>query len=148
MRIQESVMKLLLSQPFYGSLAAAISICESKTVTKTEMTLFPSPVLKYNKEWYEGLSGPQAIGALLHELLHLMLLHALRRGERDPLLWAICCDMAVNDQLPPEMLLPNAVTTEAISHKLNIKIQKYQSAERYYEDLSRLLDDNFSLIQR
>jgi len=108
----------------------------------------PFPVLKYNKEWYEGLSDAQAIGALLHELLHLLLMHALRRGERDPLLWAVCCDMAVNDHLPPEMLPPSAVTTEATERKLHIKIEHYQSAERYYEDLARLLDDNMSLIQR
>ena len=73
------------------------------------MTLFPSPVLKYNAQWFESLSDPQAIGVLLHELLHLLLLHPLRMGGRDPLLWAACCDMAVNDVLAPEMLLPDAL---------------------------------------
>ncbi len=148
MRIQDAVMKLLISQPFYGSLAASISIRESQTVGKTEMTLFPSPVLKYNKEWYEGLSDAQAVGALLHELLHLLLLHALRRGERDPLLWAVCCDMAVSDHLPLEMLTPNAVTTEKIEREIHHKLERCKSAESYYAQLLRLLDDRVSLIQR
>lgn len=148
MRMQDSVMKLLVNQPFYGALAAAISLRESKTVDKIKMTLFPYPVLIYNKEWYEGLGDAQAIGALMHELLHLLLLHSLRRGERDPLLWAVCCDMAVNAYLPPEMLLPNAVTTEIIAQQTHQKLERYKSAERYYTELSVQLDETFSLIQR
>jgi predicted metal-dependent peptidase len=148
MRMQDAVMKLLLSQPFYGSLAASISLRESKTTAKTQMTLFPSPVLKYNEAWFEDLSDAQAVGALLHELLHLLLLHVLRRGERDPLLWAVCCDMAVNDQLPIEMLLPNAVTTEKIEKEIHQKLERGRSAERYYAELIALLDDRFSLVQR
>lgn len=148
MRMQDAVMKLLLSQPFYGSLAASIAIRDSKTVGRMEMTLLPAPVLKYNKEWYETLSDAQAVGVLLHELLHLLLLHALRRGERDPLLWAVCCDMAVNDHLLPEMLPPNATTTEKIEQEIHHKLERRKSAERYYAELTRLLEDRISLIQR
>jgi predicted metal-dependent peptidase len=113
-----------------------------------EMSLFPSPVLKYNKEWYESLSDIQAIGALLHELLHLLLLHPLRRGERDPLLWAVCCDIAVNEHIPSEMLLPSAATIEKIEQKIRHKLEHQKSAEHYYAELSKLLDDSFSLIMR
>ncbi len=148
MRIQDSVMKLLLSQPFYGSLAATMSLRESKTVPKIKMALFPSPVLQYNKEWYEALNDTQAMGVLLHELLHLLLLHALRRGERDPLLWAACCDMAVNDTLPPEMRLPDAVTTEKIEREIHHKLERCKSAEHYYAELSKLPNDMLSLLQR
>ncbi len=148
MRIQDGVMKLLFSQPFYGALAASVSISESKRTAKLQMSLLPSPVLKYNKAWYEELSDAQAIGALLHELLHLLLLHALRRGERDPLLWAVCCDMAVNDQLPSDMLPPEAVTTEKIEKEIHKKLTRGASAERYYAELIALLDDNISLVQR
>ena len=148
MRIQNAVMKLLLSQPFYGSLAAAVSLRESRATAKLQMTLLPSPVLKYNNDWYETLPDAQAVGALLHELLHLLLLHALRRGERDPLLWAVCCDMAVNDQLPAEMLPPEAVTTEKIEKEVHHELQRGASAERYYAELISLLDDRISLVQR
>ncbi len=148
MRMQDAVMKLLLSQPFYGSLAASISLQESKSAAKLKMSLFPSPVLTYNAEWFGSLDDAQAVGALLHELLHLLLLHALRRGERDPLLWAVCCDMAVNDQLPPEMRPPDAVTTEKIEKEIHQQLQRGASAERYYAELISLLDDRFSLVQR
>lgn len=148
MRMQDAVMKLLLSQPFYGALAANISIRESRTASNMEMSLSPSPVLKYNKEWYESLSDAQALGALLHELLHLLLLHALRRGERDPLLWAVCCDMAVNEHIPAEMLPPNAAAAEKIEQKIKCKLERGKSAEYYYAELSKLLDDRFSFTLR
>ena len=148
MRMQDAVMKLLLSQPFYGALAASISLHESKAVPKLQMSLVSSPVLKYNAGWFEGLTDAQAVGALLHELLHLLLLHALRCGERDPLLWAVCCDMAVNDQLPPDMLPPEAVTTEKIEKEIHHELQRGASAERYYAELVSLLDNRLSLTQR
>lgn len=34
--------------------------------------------------------------AIIHELLHVILFHSLRRGIRDPELWNIACDFAVN----------------------------------------------------
>lgn len=148
MRMQDAVMKLLLSQSFYGSIASAISIRESRTTANMEMSLSPSPILKYNKEWYESLNDAQALGALLHELLHLLLQHALRRGDRDPLLWTVCCDMAVNEHIPPDMLPPEAATVEKIEQKIHIKLDRLKSVEYYYAMLSKLLDDRFSFMQR
>ena len=43
MRMRNAVMKLLLSQPFYGSLAAAISLRESAKAQKMRMTFVPFP---------------------------------------------------------------------------------------------------------
>lgn len=148
MRIQNALMKLLLSQPFYGSIATALSLREAGHIPKLEMSLFPAPVLAYNREWFERLSDARALGALLHELLHLLLLHALRRNGRDTALWAVCCDMAANYYLLPEMLLENAVTTERIAERLKHELEPGKSAEHYYVELSRILDGSFSLMQR
>lgn len=148
MRIQDALINLLMRQPFYGTLASVLSIQESNAVTKMEMSLIPTPSLKYNREWYEELPDAQAVGALMHELLHLLLLHALRQGNRDPLLWAVCCDMAVNDHIPDDMLPDNAVTTEQIELKMKCKLERMRSAEYYYNKLSSLLDDSISLVKR
>jgi len=148
MRIQDALIKLLMLQPFYGALASVLSIQESDTVKKEEMSLLPTPSLKYNKKWYEELPDAQAVGVLMHELLHLLLLHALRQGSRDPLLWAICCDMAVNDHIPDEMLPDNAVTTEQIELIVKCKLERMRSAEYYYNKLSGLPDAPISLLKR
>ena len=148
MRTRDAVMKLLLVQPFYASLASVISLQESETVPTLRMTLLPSPVLKVNPAWYEALSDAQAQGVLLHELLHLLFLHPLRRGDRDPLLWAVSCDLAVNELLPPAMLTPEAATVDRIEAKIEHKLERGMGAERYYAALSRLLEDSFSLLAR
>jgi len=148
MRIQDALIKLLVLQPFYGALASVLSIQESNAVKKTEMSLLPTPSLKYNRKWYEELPDAQAVGALMHELLHLLLLHSLRQGNRDPLLWAVCCDMAVNDHIPKEMLPDSAVTTERIEFKIKYTLERMRSAEHYYNKLSGLLDDSLSLLKR
>ena len=148
MRIQDALIKLLMLQPFYGALASVLSIQESSAVKKTELSLLPTPSLKYDREWYEGLPDAHAVGALMHELLHLLLLHALRQGGRDPLLWAVCCDMAANDHIPEEMLTDSAVTTERIELKIKCKLERMRSAEDYYNKLSSLLDDSINLVRR
>jgi predicted metal-dependent peptidase len=148
MRIQDALIQLLLTQPFYGALASVLSIQESNAVNKMDMSLLPTPSLKYNKKWYEELPDAQAVGALIHELLHLLLLHALRQGARDPLLWAVCCDMAVNDHIPGGMLPDNAVTTEQIELTMKCKLEGMRSAEYYYQMLSNLMDDSVSLLMR
>ena len=147
MRIQDALIKLLIQQPFYGALATVLSLQESKSIKTLELFLLPSPVLKYNQDWFAGLSDAQASGALMHELLHLLLLHSLRRGNRDLLLWSVCCDMAVNDHIPIEMLPESAVTTRQIESKLRIQLERKKSAEYYYDKLYALLDDSISLMQ-
>ena len=147
MRIQDALIKLLMLQPFYGALASILSIQESDAVKKKEMSLLPTPSLKYNRKWYEELPDTQAVGVLLHELLHLLLLHALRQSNRDPLLWAVCCDMAVNDHIPDQMLPDNAVTTEQVELMVKYKLERMRSSEYYYSKLSGLPDDSISLLK-
>lgn len=45
----------------------------------------------------DGAAWAELIG---HQLLHLGLNHAARRDDRDPLLWNLACDAAVNKLLP------------------------------------------------
>jgi predicted metal-dependent peptidase len=56
--------------------------------------------------------------------------------------------MAVNDHLPPEMLPPSAVTTGKMERELHHKLERQRSAECYYAEISRLISEGFSLIQR
>jgi predicted metal-dependent peptidase len=53
-------------------------------------------VIGYNPSFIEKLSVAVAKFVILHELLHILLKHGLRRGSRDPAEWNICCDYAIN----------------------------------------------------
>lgn len=50
----------------------------------------------YNPKFIESLEVAVVKFVLLHELLHILLKHGLRRGGRNPAEWNICCDYAIN----------------------------------------------------
>jgi predicted metal-dependent peptidase len=135
MRIQEAVLQLLLKQPFYGMLAASVAIAENADIRQIEISLTPSPLLRYNRNWFESLKDDQAVGALMHELLHLILLHPLRRGGREEHLWTIACDMTVNEHIDKNLLPEDAVTVAAIAAEIGQKLAAGKSAEYYYDIL-------------
>lgn len=133
MNMHEIIMKLLIEQPFYGYVASGVALMKSNQVKTIRMQGHPSRVLYYNPEWFDGLSEDQKLGAVLHEFLHLILLHSYRRGSRDQLLWSIACDMAVNGLLPNRYTDAEAVTVEAVSVKIGKAIEPGKTAEFYYD---------------
>ncbi len=50
----------------------------------------------YNPEFTDSLTHNEVVGVLCHEGLHIAMAHPLRREGRDPLLWNIACDYAIN----------------------------------------------------
>ena len=48
------------------------------------------------KLFAEDFTEQERVFVLVHELLHVILFHSLRRGIRDPMRWNIACDHAVN----------------------------------------------------
>lgn len=138
MRIQEALSHLLLKQPFYGYLAASLSPVESTSVPTISMTTVPAMRLLYNQEWYEALETEQALGAVIHELLHLVLLHPWRRGSRDVNLWLTACDMAVNEYIEPALLTAEAVTVIKIARETRTPLPAQKTAEFYYDFLDGL----------
>jgi predicted metal-dependent peptidase len=60
----------------------------------TDMT-----VIGYNPAFIEGLDIPTAKFVVIHELMHILLKHGLRRGSRDHERWNKACDYAINIML-------------------------------------------------
>ncbi|MCX7746141.1 MAG: VWA-like domain-containing protein [Clostridia bacterium] len=137
MRIQDIMMHLLLKQPFYGYMAASVIPVESPETQTVSMLTSPDLKLLYNRNWYESLCEEKAVGVMLHELLHLILLHSFRKENRERNLWAIACDMAVNEHIDEALLLEDAITTRKISEEIKEQIPPLKSAEFYYEIISK-----------
>lgn len=145
MLIKDIIVRLLLKQPFYGYVAACVTPVESKLVKKSAITAEPSIKLHYNREWFEGLDEMQATGAVMHELLHLVLLHPFRIDGRDRELWSVACDMAVNEFLDPALLAPDSITVAKVIEETRLQIHAKMSAEYYYDIIS-VEDSNLNLI--
>ena len=53
-------------------------------------------VIKYNPDFVLGLPMDEIKAVLIHEALHVVWGHHLRRGDRHPKLWNIATDYAIN----------------------------------------------------
>ena len=85
--------RLMATAPFWGSLALRLNLVED---TSCETAWTDGASLGYNPAFIAGLTRAQVEGLLVHEVLHVVLKHHLRRASRDPKRWNIACDYAVN----------------------------------------------------
>jgi predicted metal-dependent peptidase len=131
------MLQLLIKQPFYGHVAAAVTPVETLTVKTIKMASIPSLKLLYNPKWFAHLSDKHKIGVVLHELLHLILMHPYRGGQREPALWSIACDLAVNEYIDPDLLPEDSITVELLFNRLKLNLPRQKSAESYYNLLAQ-----------
>ncbi len=104
--------KLVLDQPFFGTLALYLQVEENAQITSTMAT--DGKRLVYNPTWVEKVhkvEGFEVIkGAVSHEVLHCALDHILRCGSRDQTYWNYATDYAINIILKDAKLeLPKGV---------------------------------------
>jgi predicted metal-dependent peptidase len=98
MSVEEKIRKaragLVLDQPFFGSLALRMEIKDAGNQIPTIGT--DGVMMVYNPEFIKSLTALELKGVLCHEVMHVVLLHHLRREGRDPELWNIAADYAIN----------------------------------------------------
>lgn len=136
MRLQDVVLQLLIKQPFYGYVAASISPVETAAVSTVKISALPALRILYNPAWFASLQPEHRLGTIIHELLHLILMHPYRQGGRDAALWSVACDLAVNEHINRALLCEDAVTVEAVAKRLKLDLPKQKGAEFYYDQLS------------
>lgn len=100
---QEIVLKLtraratlILDQPFFGALALRLTLIED-LATKTLSV--DGKHIYYNPEFIGTLSASLVKSALAHEVMHCVLDHMSRLGEREPKRWNQAADYALNQIL-------------------------------------------------
>lgn len=119
-RITGSMMRIRGQHPFFGTLALYAEIIVSEKV-KTAAT--DGIRLWINPEFSSSLSPDQLAGLLVHEILHMALLHCARRLERDPHIWNIAADIVVNETIinDTDYALPEGAITDAELGQLSVE---------------------------
>ena len=96
--------------------------------------------VRYSQEYFNKLNLKEVIAVFAHEILHCVFGHHTRRGNRDPRIWNIACDLAINPllleygfQLPSGCLLDptlKGMTAEEIYNRImrdNNGLGKYKA---------------------
>ena len=91
--ITKARARLLVRAPFFGSIALGLKWIAAPPVGTMATD---GRAVWFNPAWCEGQGAEKTMGVVAHEVLHVVNKHHLRRGDRDPGLWNIACDLFVN----------------------------------------------------
>lgn len=90
---------LVFGHPFFSMVALRLEYVECETLPdgrKCETMATDMQRVFYSKDFVDKLTSEQVAAVIAHEVLHVCFMHGLRRGPRDPLLWNVACDYAIN----------------------------------------------------
>ena len=108
--LENSIVALLREAPFYGHLLLGCRRRFSSAEHALGLTLLNgTPTLQLDAERFALFSVKERKALLEHVIRHLLHLHPLRRGDRNPKTWYAACDLAINpsiDDLPASSLYP------------------------------------------
>jgi len=91
--------RLVLDNPFFGTLCLRLKPVERDDI---DTGAVDGVNLFYNPKWFAKQGPLERVGFLAHEVMHVVLLHITRRGERHPKKWNVAADYAINNHLIKE----------------------------------------------
>jgi predicted metal-dependent peptidase len=127
---------LLLRHPFFGNMATRLQIKEAEEWCGTAAT--DGRAIYFNREFFNKMTIKQIEFVIAHEIMHNVFDHMTRREGRDPKIFNIACDYAVNGQLVRDKIGDHNVPDIKIFHD-----QKHygKSAEQIYDEIFDEMDE-------
>ena len=110
MRLLLSRMRILVENGFYGLLLMHMTYTLDESISTAATD---GNKIYFCPEFLEELSDKELDFVMMHEILHVVLQHCLRREKRDPERFNIACDIVVNSNI----LLSNGMDISSISLK-------------------------------
>jgi predicted metal-dependent peptidase len=97
-----AAVRLTLKHYFWTEIYYSMNVVEAtpeEVAEGIETEATDGVTLWINRAHFAKLPIDQQVSEIVHELAHKILLHPTRRGARDPMLWNIACDHAVNTMM-------------------------------------------------
>ena len=128
-RLVSARISLLLKHSFFGNLATRLKLVNADEWCGTAAT--DGQLFYYNSRFIMMLKPKEVEFLVAHEVLHVVYDHMGRREHRDPKIWNIADDYAVNADLKRHKIGEFITTVPCLYEK------KYdgKSAEEIYDDL-------------
>ena len=119
--IQKCILQVRKECVFFGAL---MLFAEVRATNKIPTAATDGLVLYFNEDFLFSLSSSEQNALMLHEVLHMALLHVSRRETRDPHIWNIAADIVVNDliqrntnfKLPKGAIIDNQFMDKSVEY--------------------------------
>ena len=95
--LEKAKVRLSMMEPFFATILMKYPLKESTDIPIAAVT--PKGEIMYNPEGIKEYSVDELVFILCHEVLHVVFMHALRRGNRDHFLYNIASDAVINETL-------------------------------------------------
>ena len=99
-KVKEAIVWCISSKGFFAEMISDLNVYGSKTV---ETMCTNGLNIIYGVDFVLDQSMGAVRLVLLHEVLHCFGQHMARRGGRDPYMWNVACDFAINPILAQEL---------------------------------------------
>ena len=133
--IQQFKIRMLRKMPFYGDIIARLPFVEDESIPTAATD---GAKIMYNPHFLNQYSEAQRNFILMHEVLHVLLLHCSRCKDRDPWIYNIAANYIVNDMLVgcmSQFLIPLEMPEDA----LYASLERDETVENLY---GKILADN------
>ena len=146
-RLLMSRMRILVNNGFYGLLLMHMKFAIDE---KCETAATDGIRIYFGPQFLDELSDSELDFVMMHEILHVVLQHCLREGERDKKRYNIACDIVVNSNI----LLSENMNVDAITlrkwgeamHKTPDGKEGYgYTVEQVYNMLPVVIEDGMHL---
>jgi predicted metal-dependent peptidase len=127
---------------FFGALMLFATIKKTK---KVDTACTDGKDIYFNLDFLNSLNSSEQNALMLHEVLHMALLHVTRRQNRDPHIWNIAADIVVNDliirntpfKLPDGAIIDKKYRDKSVEYIYEslLKNNKYKKYKAYINDL-------------
>ena len=98
-QITKARSRLLLDHPFFGTLALRL---RTELTDQVPTGATDGVKLLVNPKWFGKLKPVEQTGFVAHEVMHVALLHMLRRNNPDAHKWNVAADYRINNRLLKE----------------------------------------------
>lgn len=137
-QITQASIQLILHEPFYGHVLTGLVKEVNAEIPSLSLGVNANktPKLAINPTYWQGeLSTPaQRLGALKHEVLHLVFGHFLREQDFANIrIFHLAADLVVNQYLSTEQLRLTSLTLNLFPE---LDLHPFRSVDTYYEELA------------
>lgn len=130
--VEHAIMEMIADKDFDGYLITRLDVAVIQEIPgssiQTAALIYSNGrfFIRVVEKFFAGLTSPERVAVLKHEISHFVNRHCSRRNGRNPKIWNIACDMAINQGI---INLPSGCI------ELPPDWDSRQAAEFYYEKL-------------